>query len=402
MVFKYPLDRSKNFVKRVVGVGPEDIRVLQGDLWHRPNDSMPWEILRRPRNIQTETWKRLDREEPETTNWFPEQSGLNWDCELRSIDARGPGRARFGPESSIMDNFLHGYPDPLIDLVKRKPGTGVHPVGDVRVDGTVEVGEETEYVGVVFYEGARQYRFNIPGPAAPANARPTIEETMKSRFDDVTGHKAHEAEVEFRLEAGRRYDFGAQNLDDLAELEVDGEILMSIVVPNATDQRSYCFVHLEGGAGATASFSDLMAYRDIYYTGGDLSEYEIPAGHYFMLGDNTQDSSDSREWKFARLEPELRSDDTEGKIIVGNSRRDDDPWQKNPWRSGYSEENGPLIRFRDMYGEVWWFEGPGIPYADPSTENSPYVPRRLIQGRALSVFWPLSPRLGLYRWKWIH
>ena len=26
-VFRYPLDRSKNFVKRIVGVGPEDFRI---------------------------------------------------------------------------------------------------------------------------------------------------------------------------------------------------------------------------------------------------------------------------------------------------------------------------------------------------------------------------------------
>jgi hypothetical protein len=121
-----------------------------------------------------------------------------------------------------------------------------------------------------------------------------------------------------------------------------------------------------------------------------------------MLGDNTQDSSDSREWRFARLELPPEVPGGEPRVLEGNSRRDDDPWQKNPARLRAGFLDGPQIRFRDVYGEVWWLEGPGIPYADPSTESAPFVPRRLIQGRALAVFWPLSPRLGVYRWKWIH
>jgi hypothetical protein len=140
-----------------------------------------------------------------------------------------------------------------------------------------------------------------------------------------------------------------------------------------------------------------MAYRDIYYTGGDLSEYTVPAGHYFMLGDNTQDSSDGREWKFTRLE--LPSNGA-SRLVVGNTRRDDDDaWQANPWRRNGLE--GPTIRFRDVFGEVHWIDGARIPYASPPTENHPYVPRRLIQGRAVLVFWPWSPKLGVYRWKWV-
>jgi hypothetical protein len=50
---------------------------------------------------------------------------------------------------------------------------------------------------------------------------------------------------------------------------------------------------------------------------------------------------------------------------------------------------------------VRWLPGAQIPYASPPSENVPYVARRLVQGRALAVFWPWSPRLGVYRWKWI-
>lgn len=401
VVFKYPLDLSKNFVKRVVGIGPEDVMILGGDLWHRPDQSEPWTILRRPRAVQRETWKRLDRESPEMASWFPDQSGLAWELEGRGVHAVGPGRARFGDDrGAVMDGYLDGYPDALVDLVRQKPGMGVHPVGDLRVDGTLEVGPETEFAGVELYEGSRRFLCRIPGPAAPEGARPSIEEHQVSRWSDQDTRASHEAESPLRLEAGKSYRFGAQNLDDLLELEVDGEVVVSVEIANTNDQRASAFVVVEGGPGARADFTDLMAYRDIYYTDGDLTEYNVPEGQYFMLGDNTQDSSDGREWKLARIEHALPEGGFE--VLSGNSRRDDDPWQQNPWRGRAGYETGPRVRFRDVFGETWWLDGPGVPFANPPSENAPFVPRHLIQGRALAVFWPLSPRLGVYRWKWIH
>ena len=64
-VFRFPLDRSKNYVKRIVGVGPEDFRVKYGDLWHRKDSSEPWRIIHRPEHVQAETWLRLAKYEPE-------------------------------------------------------------------------------------------------------------------------------------------------------------------------------------------------------------------------------------------------------------------------------------------------------------------------------------------------
>jgi signal peptidase I len=400
VVFKYPLDLSKNFVKRVVGIGPEDIQIQGGDLWRRRDATEPWGILRRPRAVQRETWKRLDLERPETSSWYPDQEGLTWEFAGRRVAAHGPGRARFGEgRGPIMDAYLDGYPDALIDLVKRKPGMGVHPVGDVRVDGQVEVGADTQYVGVELYEGVRRFLCLLPGPAAPADARPCLRETLTTRWSDQQETSEHLADAPLRLEAGRSYRFGAQNLDDLLELELDGDVVLSVEIANTSDQRASAYLVLQGGPEARAEFDDLMAYRDIYYTEGDLNEYNVPEGHYFMLGDNTQDSSDGREWKLARLERPTPGGGFE--VLSGNARRDDDAWQQNPWQGRSGDEQLARVRFRDLFGETWWLEGPGVPYADPPAENAPYVPRRLIQGRALAVFWPLSPRLGVYRWKWV-
>ena len=39
--------------------------------------------------------------------------------------------------------------------------------------------------------------------------------------------------------------------------------------------------------------------RDVHYDGDEDYVWKIPDGKYFMLGDNTQSSKDSRMWKIA-------------------------------------------------------------------------------------------------------
>ena len=43
-----------------------------------------------------------------------------------------------------------------------------------------------------------------------------------------------------------------------------------------------------------ADFDDLMVYRDIYYLSRGAHVVKIPADTYYMLGDNTTASKDSR------------------------------------------------------------------------------------------------------------
>jgi len=54
--------------------------------------------------------------------------------------------------------------------------------------------------------------------------------------------------------------------------------------------------------GEGADLSDLQVWRDVYYEPGRFGgPWTIPADSYFMLGDNTQDSSDSRDWELGTI-----------------------------------------------------------------------------------------------------
>ena len=405
-VFTYPLNRAQEFVKRIVGVGPEQLRIRNGDLWNRASDAEEWQILRRPRSVQRAAWKRLDVERPAESSWRVVANGEEWELDGREIRARGDGRAAFrSGNASITDLYLDGYPEKVIPwLSRRNRKSGLQAVGDLRLDGDVLASEDVEWVSVEIAEGLRRYRFEVPGPAAAEDARPSIDVLVSGRWRGERGAAselvppAGAAGAPYRLRAGRATRFGVQNMDDWVQLEIDGEIVAQTEVEACRDQDSSIAVETRGGETV---FEDLMVYRDIYYLDEGSAEVTIPEGHYFMLGDNTQDSSDGREWRLQRYRISPSSGDAtdddldlDAHVLRGNTRGDE-----NPAIFGHGDPDGPKLRFVDEYGEKHWHRLVDTRRLPP--ENAPFVPRELIDGRALAVFWPLDPRRELYRVKWV-
>ena len=64
-VFKYPMDTTKNYIKRVVGLPGETIRVRYGDVF------INGAIARKPWNIQRDIW-RLCPHSGEAKSWLPD------------------------------------------------------------------------------------------------------------------------------------------------------------------------------------------------------------------------------------------------------------------------------------------------------------------------------------------
>ena len=107
-----------------------------------------------------------------------------------------------------------------------------------------------------------------------------------------------------------------------------------------------------------------------------------------MLGDNTQESCDSREWRYSVLTLD------EGRELRGNQRRGE-----NPRLVGIGDPEGPTTHFVDEWGEPHWLKNEDI--LARRSENSSFVPRGMIQGKAVAVFWPLDPRRDIFRLKWV-
>ena len=60
--------------------------------------------------------------------------------------------------------------------------------------------------------------------------------------------------------------------------------------------------------------------------------------------------------------------------------------------------NGTVF-FRDVWGERHSFDQRGSTRGDDKPQ--PFVPRELITGRAVLVFWPMAPSLNVWRLQWI-
>ncbi len=391
VVFRYPLDRSKTFVKRVVGMPGEHLRIAHGDLWTRPSADEPWTILRRPRPVQRSMWKRLVPEEPGVDDepmWTPERG--EWAIDGRSLRARGSGLVRFGSRPYVTDLYQDGYADALRGRVRTRgrQRSGANAVGDLRLDGTVTALPGCREIVVELTEGGRTYAVSLPGPAAAPDATPLVAWSQTASYPLEQGDRLAVG-APWRLPANEPVHIGVQNLDDLVELEVDGEVVLALEVAATTDQRSSVRLAVEGEG---ADFAELMVQRDVYYTSGDsmVTETAIPEGRYFMLGDNTQDSADSREWRMFTYE--VRGPDGP-EHVRGNYRQRENPYDD----AGHPA--GPLRWIRDEWGELRSFPLAQTRWLD--TEPWPFVPREMILGRALAVFWPIAPSHDIYRIRWV-
>lgn len=390
-VFRYPLDRSKNFVKRIVGLPGEELKIEGGDVWVRGGPDEDWHIPRRPRAVQRATWKALDVEDREPSSWTT--TAPDWEVRQRTITARGNGEARFRPEEgSIMDDYRDGYPPAIRERVPRAHlDSGTRPVGDLRVEAELRALAGCTAVELRLREGTRSYRFRIPGPAASPAEVPSIR--IRDSFVRATVRDRTEgAEQSYRLPADRAVRVAAQNLDDLLELEIDGEVVAAVEVPPALDTTSEVAI---AALGEGADLADVQVYRDVHYTRdrARTPEASIPEDAYFMLGDNTQNSSDSREWAFARYR--VRDPETgEERVVRGSHEQGVNPW------IDVANEDGPIVWLRDEWGEQNRLPRDAAERLSP--EPAPFVAREMVLGRAVAVFWPLSPLDGIYRFGWVH
>ena len=385
VVFKYPLDRSKNFIKRLVGMPGEHFRIAEGDLWTRATSEDEWTILRRPAPVQAEHWKRIDPADARYSAWKASSGAREWRVEGRSrIVARGDGQVRLPKDDGpVWDRYSDGYPSDMGSKLSRaRQVPAVHRVGDLRVSGELTPQAGLTQAVIELRENSKRYRFVLPGPAAPANehARIVVDDPMRpgEGLQDVTAPNAP------RLRAGQSLRFAAHNLDNQLQLELDGEVVLQLDIPAQSDQAACVFLQC---VGEGAEWSDLELERDLYYTSGSKSrEFVIPPGQYVMLGDNTQDSSDSREWAFVNYR--WSSEPSNGAWIRGNFYPSQNPLHVN-------DEGGTRVFLRDEWGELHDFKfehgslGP--------QEEAPFVPRQLIVGRAVLVFWPLGPFAGDWR-----
>ena len=248
-VFRYPLYRRVNYIKRIVGLPGEELAIRGGDVY------VDGKVVAKPDAVQESLWlpflpvpgvpNILERE-------FEVRPGSGWrfDGSSMSVDAKEPVRAVYHAGSE-----------------------------DLRIDAAVELTAWTDDASVTLAVQGRGRRVEVGFGAGGG----WIEGPGVSRRDVP----------EAVLPDNGRIGLGVA--DRVARIYVNGRQVARIPTDDARNdssaERAACVVT---ASSCSVRFDDVRLDRDIEYQ--STHSWKIGPEQYIALGDNTDSSKDSRVW----------------------------------------------------------------------------------------------------------
>lgn len=433
-VFRYPHNQSQNYVKRIVGMPGETLRIYNGDIYRRTvvdGKAPTWVAVAKPAGLQRHLWRTLWEQDGEATQAIARRFrtsnpvGGKW-----KVDADGTLRAQSSGAgatrvSGIIDpkpnnSYSDGYPASIQETIEREGASGESlVVADLSWSTELLVEDGTKSVELRCFEssggrGARVWRLRLSRQDA-TTAIPTLD--FFARDTDLRTGKAptHSAKGEaISFSPGSTISLELANWDDQCWASVDGQDLGPLAYRSALEATQS--ISLDLLVEGTAAFRSTRFARDNTYERpvDQRGRYidtpvEIPDDHFWMLGDNQRNSDDGRTWQRMKLwhdEDMNLVEPGKGTAIAGNARFE---YENKPNELGVDENPVVVpirdkIVFSDLYGEEHVLHGKpeklltrGSNWrVENQGENARFVPRRFFLGRALATFYPFS-RMGLIR-----
>ena len=477
-VFKYPLQKNQNYVKRIGGMPGDRLRIAGGNLYQVIGEggNVTYRIERKPDDLQEEMWKNVF---PGRALASAQQKWLGQTLASSPRDAttedagsltmtldksscllyfrdQEDGRGDWG----VLDRVWDGYPEAVAHQIREKNqyDQPQEIVPDLRSAATLppeQVVDELVFEVVVARPGHDTWKFGLvmKGGKAQLVVRDKDNKVLpngsSAEFDLAlpagTATEVAFAHVDDRMIAwvgGRelqRFDcdafacrdgcviaFTAPTVNARGELQTQGKL-------DKKDAQRVTPQITARGKGKLR-LDDLRIDRDQHYTRSTAPEIiEVPEGEYYMLGDNTLQSIDSRGWTAVTIGVDAQNNvvppNTPGaRVVRGNMRamRLEDPPDRDETPFPIPSEN--VLVMIDEFGEVLRLNariGPGwgqfengtkrisfVPFGDvggerewvaPQTTNVrgiSFVPRADIQGRAVLVFYPSRPFAWLFGNSW--
>ncbi|WP_337174136.1 signal peptidase I [Paludisphaera sp.] len=404
VVFRYPEEPETSYIKRLVGLPGETIRVHQGDLYVKPPDSDEFRLQRKPmehlRSMQIDVYD--DEHQPRALRGRDEWRRWSSDSGWKVVE---PGRSLYelaAPAADWADlRYRHLVPEPEqweALLVDRTPARGPRPtlVTDFYSYNTNLPAESTDLIQSRYGNQNAWLQPHWVGDLTLAADLDVKSDSGEIRLELVKAGVRHFATIDVATGKGRfirgdetlaefdtpvrgpgsrRLEFG--NVDDRLTLLVDGRPVGgegaeydrgdAVPTPTAADLSPAAI----GAKGATVSASGLVLKRDIYYTQTpgytdygpvwDDREPRRPSELFDFLSDP------SRFPNIARVRAEEFELGYDRFLMMG--------------------DNSP--RSKDSRG--WDSSDRSWDFLDRQTWE---VPRSLITGKAFFVYWPHGVPFG--------
>ena len=299
IVFKYPEDTRKNYIKRLIGLPGETVEIRHGDIF------INGRIARKPRKVQkalsyvvydSRLFKKSRTADYAADKlvenfWLPTNGTWIIDKGIIYGEAEAAEEASITYAREIRD--FSGYNPPA--------RSGKHIVGDIILIFRVRLTEGGAAALAVMGEDERDFILKLAGNEHREGS------SLAVRMRPGPGTFFVEKAEDLRLLPGITYEVEFSNLDDLIEVRLDKQVVFRYDYadePKWWSGRPLSGVRL-GVEGAGVRFEELRILRDIYYIPGLDRKWSgrpyketIPERKYFVLGDNAATSRDSRVWGF--------------------------------------------------------------------------------------------------------
>ena len=351
VVFKNPNEPSVNFIKRLIGLPGDTIEIIDGDIFVQSKNETELHPAQKTTFAQKALWTQYynhDYPPTETTTdwaaqhqhqrqrwpkfhprWITLQDHSNWtafDTRTPLFDGLNQNQQQIQFVTQIGDN---PPPGKILDVYGyNSTGIEYDNVTDVRLSTDIELlaGDGFVELSISKYHDSFHTRLYADGRLTLEHNRP--DSTQRETWASI---KIQLAEQPLSLAIG--------HADYRVTVDLNGETLLtsspgqyktSSALARQNSRLNLPPTIRVAAQNIKASLKHLLIERDVYYTSGLLRDGRTKPGTgtqgnpitlkddaYFMCGDNSPGSHDSRAWSSENLGPHLRAAYAAGKYDIG-------------------------------------------------------------------------------------